>query len=280
MTDAFVGIDVAIAKKKRLPVCLLVGEGDRLRGISLKESKLPKPPCGEGNRAALDPVRAGLFAQEVLIYLQEIERRVGVSIRRIALDCPAAPRKAALSRRKAERALDGMGISSFPTPSLQEIADMRRTIQKCLAEGCEEQRMPRSNQIWMIVGFQIFDALSKHYDCRKVYPQAIVRVLGCKGYKRTTEGYNDQFAAAAKATGTSTTDLSQFLSSSLYGSNHDRLDAFLSAWVASLGDEGVEACGDGSLLDTIWIPKVESNSNEAGTSALQLSAKGRDSPRR
>ena len=39
-----------------------------------------------------------------------------------------------------------------------------------------------------------------------------------------------------------------------YGSAHDKLDAFMAAWVASLPEDDVVPCGD-PPNDVIWIPK-------------------------
>src|SRR4051794_32243823 len=50
-TDAFVGIDVAVAKAKRLPVCVCVRGNGALEPLALRGSGLPLPPSLPGNVA-------------------------------------------------------------------------------------------------------------------------------------------------------------------------------------------------------------------------------------
>src|SRR5262245_25499443 len=76
MTEAFAGIDVAFAKRKRLPVFLCVRESERLRPLPLRSKNLPKPPAGKGNRAALDKGNVKGFAIETLGYLRLLERQL------------------------------------------------------------------------------------------------------------------------------------------------------------------------------------------------------------
>lgn len=261
MTEAFVGIDVAIAKRKRLPVGLCVRQDQGLRLVPLKDGGLPKPPSGKGNRAALDPEEVRRFALETLNYLQTLEQRLGLTIRAVALDCPRRPKENGSARRLADAAMDTRGISCFTTPSRSEFALIVDKVRAFLRNGGAESRMPNANQLWMLVGFELFSVLEEHYECREVFPQAIVECLGCSSqHKSTAAGYAAQLAAAANATGNSAERLARDLTNSVYGSRHDRLDAYFSAWIASLPVSQLEVCGE-PPWDVIWIPKIEKPPN-------------------
>ena len=62
--DAWVGIDVAFAKRKRLPVSVCVWEGNRLIPRPVADRDAPVPPRGQGNAAALDREAVERFAEE------------------------------------------------------------------------------------------------------------------------------------------------------------------------------------------------------------------------
>jgi hypothetical protein len=260
VTEAFVGIDVAFAKRKRLPMCICVREGKRLRLVPLKERGLPKPPAGRGNRAALEQREVEQFALEVLSYLRVLEQRLGLSIKVIALDCPRRPKKNGTARRAADAAMDACGISCFATPSQAEFEAIREKVKAFLRDGGAESKMPNANQLWMLVGFRLFSVLEKHYECREVFPQAIIaRLDRAAQHKSTSDGYSTQLAAAARVTGTSADKLAHDLHSSVYGLRHDRLDAYFSAWIASLPISNLEACGK-LPWDAIWVPKIHQTS--------------------
>jgi hypothetical protein len=261
VTEAFVGIDVAFAKKKRLPVCFCVRNNQRLRVVPLNSRDLPKPPAGRGNRAAIDPKKVKRFALETFRYLRSLEESLGLAVRIIALDCPRRPKENDSTTRMADAAIRRCGISCFETPSKPGISAIRAKVTAFLQHGGAESKMPNANQLWMFVGFELFRVLEKHYKCREVFPQAIAARLGCASqHKSTPAGYTAQLAAAAKASGNSTEELARDLRTSSYGSRHDRLDAFFSAWIASLPASKLEACGK-PPWDVIWIPRIEKPPN-------------------
>jgi hypothetical protein len=108
----------------------------------------------------------------------------------------------------------------------------------------------------MLVGFALFDVLSEHYDCIEVFPQAIAHALQArKVHKSKSEGVASQLSAVAKHSGWPHTDEQGDLNQIAFGSQHDKLDAYLSAWVASLPAEETIACGQ-PPFDVIWIPKL------------------------
>ena len=77
---AFAGIDVAIAKKKRLPVCVAVWNDSRLEPLPLRSNNSQVPPQGRGNARALLPEDIAGFCRATLLCLQELERRYGIEI--------------------------------------------------------------------------------------------------------------------------------------------------------------------------------------------------------
>jgi hypothetical protein len=92
----------------------------------------------------------------------------------------------------------------------------------------------------------------------EVYPFAIVRALlpACE-HKSTEEGYQDQLIAVASRTGWPAQELEAKLKETVAGSRHDRLDAFMAAWVASLPRDQRRAFGDAERPDdAIWVPLV------------------------
>ena len=150
------------------------------------------------------------------------------------------------------------GISCFKTPSLRDFRAITAKAEDHLEAGLPLFRLPHANQIWMLVGFALFRALRRKWDCIEVYPQAIARALGCEGgHKSKKEGYEEQLAAVAVATGWDTEGLRQSVAKQGYGSRHDKLDAFMAAWVASLPRKQLLACGK-PPDDVIWVPKMGS----------------------
>jgi hypothetical protein len=110
----------------------------------------------------------------------------------------------------------------------------------------------------MLFGFELFAALRLELQAEvmEVYPFAIVRALlpSC-AHKSTPEGYRDQLAAIAARTGWEPQALEAQLKLTVLGSRHDRLDAFMAVWVASLPPDRRRAFGDArNPDDAIWVP--------------------------
>jgi len=247
----YVGIDVAYAKRKRLPICVGKRNGAALDVLPLRDS-FPKPPAGRGNIAALSEVECKTFAKAVAVWLRKLEDEKGLDIKRIAID---APRNHAVGHRRcAECAMDELGINCFTTPTKAEFDEKINKTRTHLDAGGEEAKMPNANQLWMLVGFALFRALEKTYDCIEVFPQAIVRAIGCKGeHKSTAAGREEQVKRFAKASGKRPSEVTASLSTMGFASQHDRLDACLAAWVASLPPNMLIACGR-PPDDVIWMP--------------------------
>lgn len=250
---AFCGIDVAFAKQKLLPVCVCVQRSGALEPLPLRGASRFAPPRGAGNRRALDDACVEAFADNAAAYLHAVEREFGVSIQRIAIDAPRdyAPDG---GRRASELAMDTLRISCFATPSRRRFTDIRSAAHDHLAHGGTEATLPYANQLWMLVSFALFRRLETEFECLEVFPNAIVRTLdSAVGHKLTLAGFERQIALISTATGWPSDASRVRLDQVGYGSRHDKLDAFMGAWIASLPPDRRIAHGDGAH-DTIWVP--------------------------
>jgi hypothetical protein len=152
------------------------------------------------------------------------------------------------------KALDSDGISCFATPTEEEFETKIEASREFLADGGKPSRLPNANQLWMLVGFELFRILKHRYERIETYPQAIVSALKCASrHKSTAEGLHSQLDEAARLIGVTTTALRAKLLAMGFGSAHDRLDASLSAYVASLDEKNRKAFG-GPPYDAIWVP--------------------------
>lgn len=251
--EAFAGIDVAIARGKRLPVCVCVRRGDTLQPLPLKSLRA-LPPHGIGNPGALVLEERIRFADDACAYLHRVEDECGVRIRRIAIDAPSAPTRPGLARRRAEVALDQLGIRCFSTPSVGDFERIADRGQAHLDRGGAAARLPHANQLWMLVGFALFDRLGTDFECMEVYPQAAAWVLRAAGtHKRHEAGFRAQLTALAARTAWPEYPERSALTGIGFGARDDRLDAYLSAWIASLPEEEREPLG-APPEDVIWVP--------------------------
>ena len=178
MQSAYVGIDVAFAKRKALPIVVCVRQDKGLVPLPLREKGAPAPPRGQGNVKALEPEIIERFAKNTIRYLKEVEHQYDVSISRIAIDAPSAPKKTGVYRRKAECALDDRRIRYIPTPDAEQFISIKEKARAHLEKGGAESRLPHANQLWMLVGFELFRCLREEWECLEVYPQATVSLLG------------------------------------------------------------------------------------------------------
>jgi hypothetical protein len=250
---AVCGIDVAFAKHKPLPVCVCVRRGATLTPLPLRRFRTP--PRGAGNRRALDAACVEAFAEATAAYLRDVERAFGVAIARVAIDAPRdyAPEG---GQRACERRLAALRVACFTTPSRRQFAEIRRRARRHLDEGGAEATLPHANKLWMLVGFALFRRLEAHAECLEVFPNAIVRSLDVAvGHKSTRTGFARQVAVVSEAAGWPAPTSAVRLDQIAYGSRHDKLDAFMAAWVASLPRARTLAHGDGAR-DTIWVPRT------------------------
>ena len=185
VTEAFVGVDVAFALGKRLPISICTWCDGRLVPLALRRLDL-KPPEGRGNRLALDETVVAKFADAAVAYVQAVARQLDLQVVCVAIDAPSAYCRPDRKRRAAEVAVNRAGIHCFPTPSAEGFNKARNKVEARFDAGSELARVPHANQLWMLPGFAVFRAFENICDVREVYPQATVQVLGA-GQKHKTK---------------------------------------------------------------------------------------------
>jgi len=257
MRAGYVGIDLAIAKGKRLPVVIATFQGERLVPLPLRGAPL-RPPRGAGHVRAIDDDANSVFARKTADYIATVCGHYDVEPRRIGIDAPSAPRDPGIPRRQAEAAIDRAGISRFTTPTAAEFESIRSRVRRHLDAGGQQNRLPHANQLWMLAGFALFDALERLAPCLEVYPQATARMLGVADAHKSRPGAPDaQLAAAAYCTGWPWHAQAQpALSAIGFGSRHDIVDAYLACWVAALDEPERQAFGT-APHDVIWAPRIQ-----------------------
>jgi predicted nuclease with RNAse H fold len=254
---AYGGIDVAVAKNRRLPIAVCVWRDGRLEPLPLTAPDAPLPPALPGNLPILDAgVRADL-ATQTADYLRQVQQHFSVTIERLAIDAPREPRPSGTASRECEAALGRAGISYIHTPDMAMFDRIPVEVAAHLQNPTERKGLPHANCIWMLFGFDLFRVLSMEgWPCIEVYPQATVRALGVgERHKKKPGAVLEQLTAAARHTGWPSPPSLDRLRGIAFGNRHDCLDAYLSAWVASLPDEACERLGS-SAADVIFRPRL------------------------
>jgi predicted nuclease with RNAse H fold len=228
--------------------------GDRLEPLELVPECKRTFPGGLGNGEILRDRPFEQAAEAFSDSLGSLAQDRGFVIARVAIDAPAAP--PASGERSAEKTLRQLKLSCFQTPDRGRWLEIR---QVCRTHTGKLSRMPHANKVWMLYGFELFRALREHgFEVIEVYPYAIVRALlpQCE-HKTTPEGYRSQLTAVAAATRWAPDDLERTLERCVAGSRHDRLDAFMAAWIASLPRDKRRAYGDAEDPDdAIWVHRA------------------------
>jgi Protein of unknown function (DUF429) len=255
--DVYVGIDVACAKGKALSICFVTQVQGSLRILNPRSTFLRTVPRGLGNREILSGNPFHEVAKQTALAFQTLTDQTGWRIRRIAIDAPAAP--ATEGRRQSEIALKQSGLQCIWTPDNAAWKDRIDSARKYLNNGGALARLPGANEIWMLYGFALFKELRKVRDSEviEVFPYAIMRTLlpTCP-HKSLPEGYSLQLNAVATAVGSTSNQLEDELGQAVLGAKHDRLDAYMAAWVASLTLGNRRAFGsEANLDDAIWVPQ-------------------------
>ena len=201
MTECFVGIDVAFAKRKRLPVVICTWEQGRLVPVPLRGLEIA-PPRGRGNAAAVRPAEVAAFADKAHDYIVDVCKALRLRAARIAIDAPRSPCSDELPRRRAEIAMDRAGISCFATPGRSQWQRIRTRVEDHLASGRPVSRLPHANQLWVLPGFALFKRLERFAPVLEVFPQAVVRALGAGSiHKSKAEGTDAQLRSVARHAG-------------------------------------------------------------------------------
>lgn len=256
--DVFIGIDVACAKGKYLPLVICTLENGRLVPFPLASYPI-KPPRGLGNARTLDDRVNQAFAENVASYIETVCDAFHLSPIRIGIDSPLRPRDNHLNRRFAEQALDKAGISCYTTPSANDFKVIKAKGIAHLEASKPIQNLPHTHQIFMLLGFALNERLSKVAECIEVYPHATVKQLGVADIHKSKGNQAElQLSAMSQYTGWPITneDWEQAANMCL-GPMHDRVDAYSAAWVASLPEMERTCFGDPEKGDAIWIPKVK-----------------------
>ena len=256
--DIYIGIDVACAKDKYLPLAMSYWQDGRLVPLPLGTASV-RPPRGLGNAATLDDAVNERFADDVASYIETVCGLFNANPVRIAIDSPLRPRDNYLPRRLAEQALNGAGISCYTTPSAANFSEIKTKGLAHLKDGKPKQNLPHSMQIFMLLGFALYQRLSQIAPCIEVYPHATVKQLGVADIHKTKgDQATVQLAAIAKHTGWPQTEYDWHTVNSIcLGPIHDKVDAYSAAWVASLPEEKLSYFGDPEKQDVIWIPAIE-----------------------
>lgn len=250
----FIGIDVAIAKSKRMPICAVTRTSSNIEPMQLRSRGRPMPPRGPGNFGIPQEDSAGLLAEQTASYLESLEHEYGFTIARIAIDAPRSPSPAGLTRRSSEKDLAEAGISCFTTPNADSVRDILQRALEYRDAGMPAASVPYANKLWMLAGFALFRRLEQRWPCIEVYPQATAHAIGAASvHKSSNDGLIRQLEAAAAYTGwPQNPDPSQLLRIT-WAPKADSLDAYLAAWVAAL--EPIECKTFGSTPDDmIWVP--------------------------
>jgi hypothetical protein len=205
--------------------------------------------------AALDGRATRAYAVEAVAYLRAVEAGFGVTIRRVAVDAPRGPAPPG-GRRLSEAGLAARGVPFYPTPDEAGWTRVRGEVRRHVAAGGAAARLPHANRLWMLAGFALFACLEQEWECLETFPHAVGVALGAAGQRKLTSGgLNERVSAVARHTGWPDPPSSAALDRVAFGARHDKLDAYLCAWVASL-DEGAREGVGGPEDDTIWVPRV------------------------
>tara|TARA_X000001388_G_scaffold29591_1_gene21027 strand:- start:9986 stop:10990 length:1005 start_codon:yes stop_codon:yes gene_type:complete len=262
--DVFIGIDVACAKGKYLPLVICTLENGRLLPFPLASYPI-KPPRGLGNARTLDDKVNQAFAEDVASYIETVCDAFHLSPIRIGIDSPLRPRDNHLNRRFAEQALDKAGISCYTTPSADDFRMIKVKGIAHLEAGKPIQNLPHAHQIFMLLGFALNERLSKVAECIEVYPHATVKQLGVADIHKSKGNQAElQLSAMSHYTGWPKTDDDWSQADNIcLGPMHDRVDAYSAAWVASLPEQERISFGEPEKGDAIWIPDVKPISSTA-----------------
>ena len=228
----YVGIDVACAAGKRLPIYVVLA-GQPLMPLAIPKHLGAAIPRGIGNREVTAVATFRAAALRVASSINRIVVEMGGHLERVAVDAPAAP--PAANSRASENELGRLGLSSFRTSAAGAWDGI---LQKCvehLGSGGSTATLPHANKIWMLFGFELFNCLKAGLGTEviEVYPFAIVRVVlpACE-HKSTGQGYRDQLIAVATPTGWKPQDLEAKLRATATGSSR-RIDGSLGRQLAA-----------------------------------------------
>ena len=191
--------------------------------------------------------------------MEKVALAENLNIIRIGIDAPRDYRPDSKELRYAEEELRKKGISYFKTPSKKDFEQIKRKVRNHIDSGGSENSLPHGNQLWMLVGFTLFKELSRLAECIEVYPQATVKAISTGDvHKSKQKGFETQITDAARCTGwgNKKNEFKSHLLRAGYGKRDDKLDAYFSAWVASLDENDRIPLGK-RPYDVIWVPQEQ-----------------------
>lgn len=235
--DVYMGIDVAVATSKRLPICVLDTRGH------IVPARWKKIERGPGNRALianrnLAKEWADRVAEAIRVELEQGHLECQV----IMVDAPSAP--AQKGRRQCEEELKNAGVSFFQTPPLEEFESWYKLSPK------DNTHIPNANRIWMLAGLELFKALKRTFPAAHVletYPEAIAHAYG-------KSGNQEKLAILAAELPSTIGDLWPELRRAIWGSCKDVLDAALCALTAAMWAKGQVRCWGREPGEAIYVP--------------------------
>ena len=140
----YVGIDVACALGKRLPICFAAA-GGALTPLEIPSYLASAMPRGLGNKELISVTPYRDAARKVVCTISQIAKEMAWRIDRVAVDAPAAP--PATSSRLSEVELGRLGVSSFRTPVASDWVGIREKCGFHLRSGGGTASLPYANKI-------------------------------------------------------------------------------------------------------------------------------------
>ncbi len=224
------------------------------RLTNLRAPAFPSPPKGSGNRViAENKNEARRFAVDACAWLKEIESQSSKKIIKIAVDAPRKPRLPQVSVRDSELALQRANIQFIKTSSIDEFSAKRKEATNHLLSDKPLASLLGANLWCMCVGFALFKALEKHWECVETYPQAILHWTKYLGEHKGKDHLN-QLGHIISVSGIQ--DLSSgSLRDSAFRAWHDRVDALMLVWLTSIPKNNIHIFGT-APEDQIYVPNL------------------------
>jgi hypothetical protein len=184
----YIGIDVACAAGKRLPLCAVSG-CDPITPLKIPAYLSGAIPRGLGNREIVAPAPFQKAALDVATALVRIADEMEWRIARVAIDAPAAPPRT--GSRASEDELGLAGISCIRTPSVAGWVGIRCKCVEHLESGRDLSTLPHANKVWMLYGFELFaisEAASRPKSLKSTRPRLSAHCWAVASISQPNEG--------------------------------------------------------------------------------------------
>jgi hypothetical protein len=151
-TSVYIGIDVACALGKRLPIRMVSAE-PWLMPLTVPRELAALIPRGVGNKEVFTTIPFQDSARCVAQAIAHILNEIGWHVERIAVDAPAAPPDS--GSRESEIEMGSCGLSSFRTPAASAWPGILQQCHDHRGRGGTSAALPHANKIWMLYGFRV-----------------------------------------------------------------------------------------------------------------------------